>query len=201
MQNDSTSWIVLAHLLRPQGRKGEVLAELLTDFPDRFKTRPQVFLARPDFKGPPSEARSVEISSSWLPLGRNKGRIVLHFLGIESISAAESIAGLDVIVPSEERLPLDSESVYISDLIGCVVYDGGVKVGLVGDVQFPTTPDGSARLEDAAPLLEVHSAAGDEILVPFAKALLTKIDVTEKRIDMKLPQGLLAINHATKPPR
>jgi len=192
--NDACSWVVLAHLLRPQGRKGELLAELLTDFPERFKHHPCVFLAHPEFKGTSAEARRAEVTSSWLPVGRNKGRIVLQFAGVDSISAAESIAGLDVIVPHEERLPLESDSVYISDMIGSAVFDGLVQVGFVEGVQFPTTPDGSTRLEDAAPLLEVRSVEGNEILVPFAKAFIAKIDLQARRIEMKLPSGLLEIN-------
>jgi 16S rRNA processing protein RimM len=191
---DARSWVVLAHLLRPQGRKGELLAELLTDFPERFKEHPRVFLARPEFKGTPAEARNMEVTSAWLPVGKNKGRIVLQFAGVDSISAAESIAGLDVIVPHEERLPLDSDSVYISDMIGSAVFDGPVKVGLIEGVQFPSTPDGSARLDDAPPWLEVRSVEGSEILVPFAKAFISKIDLQAKRIEMKLPSGLLEIN-------
>ena len=197
MLNDAPSWIVLAHLLRPQGRKGELLAELLTDFPERFKDHPRFFLAQPDFKGGRSEARSAEVRSSWLPVGRKKGRIVLGFAGIDTISAAESIAGLDVIVPIDERHALDSDSVYVSDLVGCVIFDGSVQVGTVENVQFPITPDGNARLEEAAPLLEVRSANGGEILIPFAKALLVKLDPQAKRIEMNLPAGLVEINQAS----
>jgi 16S rRNA processing protein RimM len=198
--NDAPTWVVLAHLVRPQGRKGELLAELLTDFPERFHEHPRVFLAPVEFKGRSAEARSVEITSSWLPVGKNKGRIVLHFAGIDSISAAESIAGLDVIVPLEERHRLESDSVYVSDMIGSTVFDGQVQVGIVEDVQFPTTPDGSARLEEAPALLEVRSVEGSEILIPFAKALITKIDIQAKRIEMQLPPGLLEINQRTEGP-
>ena len=134
MQNDNPSWIVLAHLLRPQGRKGELLAELMTDFPDRFKERPQIFLAPSGFKGKSDEARNVEVTSTWLPLGKNKGRIVLHFAGIDSISDAEAIVGMDVVIPFAERLPLDDESVYTSDLVGCTIYDNGVAIGVVGSL-------------------------------------------------------------------
>jgi len=197
MQNENPSWIVLAHLLRPQGRKGELLAELLTDFPERFKEHPNVFLAQPDFQGKQDEARGAKVVSSWLPLGKSRGRIVLHFAGIDSISEAEAIAGLDVVVPSAERLPLDSESAYISDLVGCTVYDKGAAVGVISDVQFPTSPDGTSRLDDAPPILEVQSAEGDEILIPFAKTMIQRIDVAEKRIDMKLPIGLVDINRAS----
>ena len=196
MTNSAASWIVLAHLLRPQGRKGELLAELLTDFPERFEGEKRVFLAPPDFAGEESEARASQVDSFWLPVGRNEGRIVLQFAGIDTISAAEGIAGLDVIVPYAERLPLDDESEYISDLIGCTVYDGPVAVGVIDDVQFPSTPDGARKLAEAAPLLAVLSPDGGEILIPFAKAFLVSIHVKEKRVDMILPAGLVEVNRA-----
>jgi 16S rRNA processing protein RimM len=201
MTNNSPSWIVLAHLLRPQGRKGELLADLFTDFPERFEEQKRVFLAPPGFSGESSGARPAEVVAFWLPVGKNEGRIVLHFAGIDSISDAESVAGQEVLVPGEERLPLDEESVYISELIGCTLYDGAAIVGVVEDVQFPTTADGARRLAEAAPLLAVKSPEGDEVLIPFAKAFLVAIDTTAKRIEMLLPSGLVDINRtpATRP--
>jgi len=196
MTDSASSWIVLAHLLRPQGRKGELLAELLTDFPERFEEQRRVFLAAPNFAGKEAEARAAEVVSFWLPVGKNEGRIVLQFAGIDSITTAEGLAGLDVIVPYEERVPLDEESEYISDLIGCMVYDGSIAVGLINDVQFPATPDGGRKLAEAAPLLVVLSADGDEILIPFAKAFLVGVKVKEKRVDMVLPEGLVEVNRA-----
>jgi 16S rRNA processing protein RimM len=194
MTQSTPAWIILAHLLRPQGRKGELLSELYTDFPERFGEHLRVFLAPSGFSCPESEARRVEVLAFWLPVGKNEGRVVLQFAGIETISDAESIAGLDVLVPREERLPLEDDSTYISELIGCTVFDGAVAVGVVEDVQFATTPDGSRRLEDAAPLLAVASSDGDEILIPFAKAFVVKVDTEAKRIDMTLPAGLVEIN-------
>ena len=196
MTQSTPSWIVLAHLLRPQGRKGELLAELLTDFPERFEDRKQVLLAPEGFSGEASAARSAEVVSFWLPVGKNVGRIVLQLAGIDSISEAEGLAGLDVIVPFEQRQPLDDESAYISDLIGCTLYDGATPVGVIDDVQFPSTPDGTRKLEDAAPLLAVRSDDGDEILVPFAKAFMVGVDTKAKRVDMVLPVGLVDVNRA-----
>jgi len=196
MTQSPSAWIVLAHLLRPQGRKGEVLAELFTDFPERFEDQRRVFLAAPGFEGEEAEARPVEVVAFWLPVGKNEGRVVLQFAGINTISDAESIAGQDVLIPREERLPLDDESIYISELIGCSVYDGPLRVGVVEDVQFAMTADGGRRLDDAAPLLAVTSLEGDEILIPFAKAFLVAVDTEAKRIDMKLPEGLVEVNRA-----
>ena len=199
MTDSASSWIVLAHLLRPQGRKGELLAELLTDFPERFESQRRVFLAPLNFAGKDTEARTAEVVSFWLPVGKNEGRIVLQFVGIDSITAAEEIAGLDVIVPYEERVPLDDESEYISDLIGCTVYDRSTAVGIIDDVQFPSTPDGGRRLAEAAPLLAVVSPDGDEILIPFAKAFLVGVNVKERRVDMTLPEGLVEVNRTNEP--
>jgi len=196
MTQSPSAWIVLAHLLRPQGRKGEVLAELFTDFPERFEDQRRVFLAAPGFEGKEAEARPAEVVAFWLPVGKNEGRVVLQFAGINTISDAESIAGQDVLIPREERLPLDDDSIYISELIGCSVYDGSLRVGVVEDVQFAMTADGGRRLDDAAPLLAVKSPEGDEILIPFAKAFLVAVDTEAKRIDMTLPEGLVEVNRA-----
>ena len=197
MTQTTPAWIVLAHLLRPQGRKGEVLAELLTDFPERFEEKTRVFLAPSGFDGEESAARAAEVAAFWLPVGKNEGRIVLHFAGIETISDAETIAGLDVLVPREERVALEDDSVYISELIGCTVYDGAIAVGVVEDVQFATTADGARRLSDAAPLLEVTSMTGDEVLIPFVKAFLVAVNTEAKRIEMKLPEGLIEVNRSS----
>lgn len=189
-------WIVLAHLLRPQGRKGEILAELFTDFPERFEERTRVFLAKPGFTGTDAEARTMTITNHWLPVGRNHGRIVLTFDEIDSIDKAETLGGLDVLVPASERVELDEDEEYVSDLIGCVVYDGSVVVGTVVDVEFPTSPDGTRRLEDAAPLLTVKTDAGDEVLIPYVQSFLTGVDAENKRIDMVLPAGLIDVNRS-----
>ena len=196
----SQIWTVLAHLLRPQGRKGELLAELLTDFPDRFSDRARVFLAKPDFAGPEAEARAAEVVNHWLPVGKNHGRIVLHFNGIDSINDAEPLAGLDVLIPAGERVELEDDAEYISDLIDCVVYDRGQPVGTVTGVDFPTTADGTRRLEGAPPLLTVEGANGDEILIPYVQSFLVTLDVENRRIDMNLPEGLVDLNRSSTPP-
>ncbi|MEO6911896.1 MAG: ribosome maturation factor RimM [Edaphobacter sp.] len=199
MTANSSPWIVLAHLLRPQGRKGELLAELLTDFPERFEERKQVFLAPPGFAGEAAQTRPAEVVSFWLPVGKNEGRIVLQFTGIDTITQAEGLAALDVLVPDEERMPLEDNAVYISELIGCTVYDGPKAIGIIADVQFPATADGARRLEEVAPLLEVASDTGDEILIPFAKAFIVAVDAKAKRIDMALPPGLVDVNRTSGP--
>jgi 16S rRNA processing protein RimM len=202
--NSTSQWTLLARILRPQGRKGEVLADLLTDFPDRFAEHPQVWLAPAGFAE--STAAPVigaapspsTVISHWLPVGRNAGRIVLHFAGVTSISQAEALAGKEVVVPLAQRMPLEADSLYISELVGCTVYDRDAPLGVVESVQFASTPDGTQRLQDAAPLLVVATADGGELLLPFVKNYLIEIDPEGKIIRMTLPEGLTDLNRPTR---
>ena len=194
----ASQWIVLARILRPQGRKGEVLADLFTDFPERFLSQPRVWLAPPGVADSASadspSARIAEVASFWLPVGRNAGRIVLRFAGIDSIEQASQLAGTEVLVPLAERKPLEADTAYVSDLIGCTLYDRDQPLGTVTGVQFPTTPDGARRLEDAAPLLVLATPSGNELLIPFARAFLVALDPAAKSIHMALPEGLAELN-------
>ena len=185
---EHATWVTLAHLLRPQGRKGEVLAELLTDFPERFDERHSVFFLKLD-----GAIEAADIEAHWLPVGKNAGRVVLKFAGINSITDAERIAGFDVVIPREERAPLNEDEQYIADLVGCTLIDGEHVVGIIEDIHIPTNTAGT-RLSEAAPLLVVRSPSDDELLIPFAKAWIQFIDIDAKRIEMRLPEGLLEIN-------
>ncbi len=175
-------WVLLARLVRPQGRKGEVLAELLTDFPEKFQ-RAKKSLSSTSPGRKPTDPREIQLENHWL----HKGRVVLKFAGIDSINDAETLRGLDVAIPPEERAALTEDEVYISDLIGCHVFAGTplADIGEITDVDTDST---------SVPLLELRGAQGDEILIPFAKAYLVKVDIPAKRIEMSLPDGLLEVN-------
>lgn len=199
----ASPWILLARLLRPQGRKGEILADLFTSNPSLFKDKPQVWLAPAGFTvaASPSaiEPRPIEVRDFWLPVGRNAGRVVLHLAGIDTITQAEALAGSEIVIPAADRPQLESGTVYTADLIGATVFDREQPIGTIADVQFPTSPDGSRRLDDAAPLLAVHTPAGDELLIPFANQYIREMDLRHARLRMELPEGLLDLNRTTTP--
>jgi 16S rRNA processing protein RimM len=183
----STSWVWLAWIRRPQGRKGEVFAEVLTDFPEKFSDRRRLWLLREIEDTAP---REVELQNHWLHRAGGQSGIVLHFAGVESISDAEALAGTIVAIPLEERATLAEDEVHIADLIGCELIDvAGAEPVAVGKIE---NVDRSAGLKpaDAVPLLIVRSAKG-EVLIPFAKNYLRKIDLPAARIEMALPEGLL----------
>jgi 16S rRNA processing protein RimM len=182
---NSEKWTVLAQIVRAQGRRGEVLAELLTDFPERFADRRRLFLLPPRSESP----REVQLEEHWLPHGKNAGRVVLKFASIDSITDAEALRGFEVVIPREERAPLDEDAQYIGDLIGCslidVANDAERVVGVVEDVE---------RVEGMTAMLIVRRHDGDELLVPFARAYLRCVDIAAKRIEMTLPAGLANLN-------
>jgi 16S rRNA processing protein RimM len=172
-------WVCLAHIRRTQGRKGEVFADILTDFPEKFADRRKLWLVADE-----GLARQVDLAHHWL----HKGGIVLHFDGIDSISAAEALIGSFVAIPLADRAPLAENEAYISDLVGCTLVDvagpAPVDVGTIEDVDRTAGP---------APLLIVRGAHG-EILVPFAGSYLRKIDLAARRVEMALPEGLTSVN-------
>jgi 16S rRNA processing protein RimM len=201
----TAEWLPVALLLRPQGRRGELLAEPLTSLTTIFEAGPSVALVPEGVSAPPPDATMLTLEEHWFPTGKNAGRIVLKLSGCDSISAAELLAGHQILVRSAEVPALDPDTFFVGDLLGCDLFDGGLHVGRIVDVQFATGPDGRTRLEDAAPLLGVElltsqpeaakspedSDRSDPILVPFVRAWLDAVDLPNRRIVMHLPAGLL----------
>lgn len=183
---DPESWVWLARIRRPQGRKGEVFADILTDFPEKFAERPHLWLLSESGVAQP---RKGELTAHWL----HKGGVVLHFAGVDSITAAEALAGLTVAIPRTERAALGENEVYIADLIGCTVVDVAVEPAhAVGEIE---NVDRSAG---PVPILVVRGAQG-EVLIPFARSYLRGMDVTGKRVEMALPEGLADLNAPGSP--
>ncbi len=199
MTGISTSdWFPIARLLRPQGRRGELLAEPLSDLPNLFAPNREVFLAPFNAPAPPPNTLPLRIEEHFFPTGKNAGRVVLKLSGCDTISAAEALAGQQLFIPSTELPPLEPGTFFVGDLLGCTLYDSAspdTPAGTVTDVEFATAPDGRTRLEDAAPLLSVeladHPPGTEPVLVPLVLAWIDTIDIAARRITMHLPEGLL----------
>ena len=163
-------------MLGPQGRRGEVAAELHTSFPERFAERHELSGLAKD-----GSRRELQLEEHWF----HKGHVVLKFAGVESISDAERLAGIELQIPAEQRAELEAGEAYVSDLVGCEVVNRGSVVGVVADVQF-----GAGE----APLLVVRTKTGEqEFLVPYAEAFLKNVDLPARRIEFELPEGLLEV--------
>ena len=181
MPAEKFTGVTLARILRPRGLRGEVAAEILTDFPERLPKLREVWLA-----GGRSAPRRVRVQRCWLSPGRG-GQAIFHFADVDSVEAAEKLRGLEVQVPIEERAQLAAGNYFVSDLVGCEVWEAGASsaLGSVRDVEFP----------GGAPLLAIDTKDG-EVLVPLAAEFCVRIDVQTKRIDVILPEGLRDLNRS-----
>jgi len=157
-----------------------VAVELHTDVPDRFRQDMQLWALAKD-----GQRSEVRVEDLW----PHKSFLVLKFQGIETISDAEPLVDAELQLPSSERADLEPGWTYLSDLIGCRVFDGEREIGEIEDVQF-----GAGE----APLLVVRSKeqSGAKLPyeIPFAEAYLEKLDLEQKQVRMKLPEGLLDVN-------
>jgi 16S rRNA processing protein RimM len=186
IHDSSSEFVTLARVIKTQGRRGEVAVEVHTDVPKRFAPGFKVFALLEN-----GTRRELEIEGLW----PHKEWLILKFAGIESISDAETLVRSELQVPRSERGRLEEGWTFVSDLIGCIVFDGDREIGKVKDIQF-----GAGE----APLLVVAREIGAEIAeikdyeVPYAEAYLKDVDLAKKRIVMALPEGLLEVNAPLK---
>jgi 16S rRNA processing protein RimM len=168
-------FVTLAVVVKTQGRRGEVAVEVHTDIPGRLHAGMKIFALAVD-----DSRRQLEIEDVWA----HKEWLVLKFASVDSISDAEVLVGSELQVPASERAQLEPGAVYVSELVGCMLFDRDREVGLVSDVRF-----GAGE----APLLVVGSGK-NEHEIPYAQVFLKRLDLEQKRIEMNLPEGLLEVN-------
>jgi 16S rRNA processing protein RimM len=193
-----SEWLLVARILRPRGNKGEVVAELLTDFPDRLSHLKQVYLRKEG-----GQLNTAALEHFWID-PNHPGMGVFQFAGYVTISDAEKLRGYDVLLPFEQRVALPAGKYFVSDLIGCTVFRLGAEetklsspacameevsqvLGTVRDVFLP------GESVAGTPLLQVETARG-ELLVPLALDICSRIDVAARRIEVRLPEGLAELN-------
>jgi 16S rRNA processing protein RimM len=172
-------WVVIARILRPRGRHGEVIAEVLTDFPDRFEQLKRAFL-----EVQAGSPQPIDIAAAWW----HGKRLILRFEGTESISQAQQLQGRVLMLPRGERSKLRDNQYYVSDLVGCAVSLNGRTIGEVIRVE----PTGGADLLCVQP--PERAGKSSEILIPFAQEICREVDVAAHRIVIEPPEGLLELN-------
>jgi 16S rRNA processing protein RimM len=173
-------FITIARVTKPQGRVGEVSAELFTDFPERFAERRHLFAL-----GTTGSRRALELEDFW----PHKGRMILKFAGVDSIEDAATLAGAEIQIPREQRAELDEGAFFVSDLVGCRVFasTGSAEVRELGPVTDVVFGAGEA------PLLQVREGAR-ELLIPFVESYTRHVDLDAKRIELVLPEGMLELD-------
>ncbi len=179
---DWASMVTVGRIIRPHGRRGEVVVESETDFAsERFAPGAVLCWMRS-----PAEVQPVRIASS----RPYDARWVVGLEGVGSIDEAEAVRGLELRIPADELRPLGPDTYYVHDLVGCRVdTTAGSPVGAVTEVRFGS----------GAPLLVVEGPAG-EVLVPMVGHICSTVDLARRVVVIDPPPGLLEVNRRTPRP-
>ena len=164
--------MAIAKILRPRGLRGEMVAEVLTDFPERFHGLQEVTAVLPD-----GELRELSLENAWF----QKERIVLKFAGVDSIEDAERLRNSEICVDEVDAVELEEGEFFDWQLEGCeVVTVDGERTGSVREL-----------LRTGGTEVLIIEGDGKEVLVPFAESICLEIDIEKKRIVIDPPEGLL----------
>ena len=172
MAEPGSDLVLIARAVKTHGLKGEVVAELLTDFPERFEDLDEVVLVSPG-----GEQKNVSIEKFWF----QKDRVVLKLDGYDDVDAAKELIGYVFAVPESDRVQLEEDEFYDWELEGCTVKVGDESIGQVRSVMKTGGTD----------VLVIGDEAGKERLVPLAAPIVVKIDPAAKTIVVDPPEGLL----------
>ncbi|HEV2854738.1 MAG TPA: ribosome maturation factor RimM [Thermoanaerobaculia bacterium] len=173
-RDDLPETISVGRVLRPHGVRGEVVVEVLSDVPGRFKKGSRVTGVGGVREGAPPLQLTVVT-------GRvHKSGAVVRFEGYDSRERAEELRGLDLEIPRSEVPKAKRGTYYHFELLGCRVHEDGQELGRVVEV-----------VEDGGGVMLIVEGEGRRVPVPFVKEILRKVDVAAGRIDVALPEGLL----------
>ncbi|HBE06604.1 MAG TPA: 16S rRNA processing protein RimM [Firmicutes bacterium] len=185
--NSNGDFCAIARIVNTQGHKGEIRAVLLTDFPERFTKLRRVFIGKADANANTSTNMNTSANTSvWRPLHISSYRfqkqfVILSFDEIPDMNSAETIKGLLIGVPADERWPLPEGHYYIDDLIGMEVFEAdGHLLGTVREV-----------LETGSNAVLSVMRGKQEVLIPMLKSVIKSVDLSRRVINAALPPGLL----------
>jgi 16S rRNA processing protein RimM len=169
---------LVGRIARAHGNRGQVIVDPVTDFPEeRFKPGSVLHIRR----GEATEPVSIE------SVRFHRGRPIVGLSGVDTMDAAEALAGIELRIAADALQPLPAGSFYHHDLVGC-----GVRTPRGETVGRVTAVEGDA----AGSRLVIESGNG-EVLIPIAEGIVRDIDLAGKIIVVEPPEGLLDVN-ATK---
>lgn len=164
--------VAIARIVKPRGIKGELAAEILTDFPERFDDLESVTAVMPD-----ASRRKLTIEDHWF----QSGRIVLKFEGIDSIELGETLRGAEICIDEADAVELDESEYFDWQLAECMVETvDGNSLGKVTEV-----------MRTGGTEILVVKGEAKEYLIPFAESICVDVDIEKRLIKVDPPEGLL----------
>ncbi len=162
------AFLVVGKLRHPHGLKGEILMEVITDFPERLQAGVQVYAGEPP--------RPLHIRSR-----RKHGQgLLLGFEGYDSPETVGELRNALVFVSTADRPPLPPGEYYHHQLIGLrVISEDGQELGRL--VEIMTTPANDVY---------VVRGAGPDLLLPAIEPVVRAIDLERGEMQVHLLPGL-----------
>ena len=170
------SYLKLGTIIKTKGLKGEVKVYSSTDFAEeRYQKGNVVYLV--------NEKKGEELPVHVHSYNFSQGFDYVSFEEMLDINLVEKYLKYDIVVKKEEVPPLEKDIYFFSDLKLCLVYDEkGNELGVVTEVETFTSRE----------TLRISLKNGKELLLPFIKdVFITKVDIENKRIDVKLIEGMI----------
>ncbi|WP_214765161.1 MULTISPECIES: ribosome maturation factor RimM [unclassified Exiguobacterium] len=165
-------WLEVAKIANTHGLKGELKLLASTDFPEeRFKVGNDVFL---------------ETEGTYVPLTvssyrKHKQFVMVTFKGMHHINDVEKYKGMKLFVQPEVLQELAENEYYYHEIIGCDVYDGDEKIGVVSEILETGAND----------VWTIKRPGKKDVLIPYIEQVVASIDVQEKRIQITPLPGLI----------
>lgn len=167
--------VAVALIVKTRGIKGEVVANILTDFPERFEALETLIAIYPNGK-----REELTIENFWF----QSDRIVFKFEGYDTPETAQTLVKCELAVTEDEAIELEEDEFYDWQLQGCKVETiDGKSIGTVREV---LKHSGNEVL-----VVDSEAAKGRDYLIPFVNAICVEVDVENKLIRIDPPEGLL----------
>ncbi len=181
--------LLLGHLAKLQGLKGEFLFHEVTDAPERLRELSGLVLAPPDLDleksvgTPPPPARPMTIRNfRW-----HQDRPCVAFQELSDRTAAEPFKGWALWMPEGQRANLEEGESFRHQWIGCEVFIKGQKVGEVMRLE-PSPAD-----YDMVIMRDLRPGRTGIREIPYIKAWF-QLDLPGRRIELDPPVGLLDLD-------
>jgi 16S rRNA processing protein RimM len=163
-------YLAVGFLRRPHGLRGDLLLDVLTDFPERLSPGTMLFVG--DDHTPLKITRRRP---------HNDG-LILGFEGVKNPEDAARYRSKMVFVSAEGRPPLPEGEYYHHQIIGLEVFDETERrLGVVTEILETGAND----------VYVIQNPDGKEILIPALKQVLLDINLEQKRMKVHLLPGLL----------
>jgi 16S rRNA processing protein RimM len=164
--------LLVGRVARAHGIRGQVVVNPETDFiEERFRVG-RVLLVGPVEHPQPREIREVRF---------HRGRPIVAFAGVDTMTGAEELAGAELWVPEAEAGPLPEGTFYRHELVGCEVRD--VHDAPIGRV---TAVEGT--------LERSYLVIDGDVMIPLVGDICVRVDPAARRVIVNPPEGLLDVN-------